>query len=92
MKDNNKQAAWWQPALIMFGKISVWVVVPILGSLFLGRYLDNHFGTKPILFIATTILALTVSVIAIARICLQYIRDIEEEQKDKKDESTNNTK
>ena len=92
MNDTEKQVAWWQPAVVMFGKISGWVIIPILGALFLGRFLDTHFNTTPWLFILTNVIALTIAIVAVARICREYIQSLEEEEKDKKDESTNDTK
>lgn len=49
---NKNQTAWWQPAMEIFAQISSWIVAPLLAAIFLGRYLDDRFGTTPWWYIA----------------------------------------
>lgn len=39
--------SWWQPALLLFARLSSWVVVPVLLATLLGRWLDRRFDTAP---------------------------------------------
>lgn len=54
IKKNQEDKNWWQPALILFTRWSVWITAPILLGTFVGKGLDKHFGTEPILFLAST--------------------------------------
>ena len=73
---------WWNDALMMFGRVTVWVVVPIVAALLVGTSLDTKYGTKPVIFLSLTGLAFIVSITAITRLCLAYIKKIDSEQKD----------
>jgi len=53
---------WWQPALVLFAKWSVWISAPILLGAFLGKKLDAHYGTEPILFLVSTGVAFIFSI------------------------------
>ncbi|MEA3449503.1 MAG: AtpZ/AtpI family protein [Patescibacteria group bacterium] len=46
MNDSDK-VAWWQPAVLMFARLSVWIVVPVLLAAILGKYLDRKFASEP---------------------------------------------
>ena len=73
MKENEKNKVWWEPALIMFAKVSVWIAVPVICALFIGKYLDKRYGTDPWIFIGATIVGFIISMTAIAKISLDYI-------------------
>lgn len=75
MSENNSNI--WGVALAFFAKISAWVAVPIIGALFLGRYLDSRFQTKPWIFLGLTGIAFIISLIGILKESREYLRDIE---------------
>lgn len=81
--DNDKKEIWWQPAIVMFAKVSAWVAIPIVLALFIGKYLDKKYDTSPWMFIGTTIIAFIISMIALGKISLDYIHKIDKESKDK---------
>jgi len=84
--DNNQnKEPWWKPAAEIFGEVSTWVVVPIVGALIAGKALDTHFGTKPWIFIGLTGVAFLVSSFGIVRTTQKYMQKIEKEEKQKKD-------
>ncbi|MDE2030990.1 MAG: AtpZ/AtpI family protein [Patescibacteria group bacterium] len=89
MQNNKKDQSSWQQALIMFARVSVWVAVPIILALFIGKYLDNHFGTAPWIFIGSTIIAFIISMAVIVKMSLSYIQKIEgkDNQENKKEEN-----
>lgn len=82
-KDNSKlnQAAWWLPAVILFARLTVWIAVPIIISLFVGHSLDRKFGTEPWLFLATIALAFFISMVGIVKNTSEEYKKIEEENK-----------
>jgi len=53
---------WWQQAVMLFARWSVWISAPILLGVFVGKQLDKHFGTEPFLFLACTGTAFLVSI------------------------------
>ena len=75
--DNKSPQNWWEPALRIFAQATAWVVFPVLLALFLGRYLDEKFGSAPYIFLSLTFLAFIVSIATIVSISLKYIKDIE---------------
>ena len=50
-QSSNSNGPWWKDGVQIFTQVSVWIVVPILLALFVGKSLDAHFGTKPIIFL-----------------------------------------
>lgn len=79
--DKDKKEIWWQPAIVMFVKVSAWVAIPIILALFIGKYLDKKYETSPWIFISATIIAFTISMIALGKISINYIRKIDKNGK-----------
>lgn len=82
-EDKNK-APWWQPSLVLFGKLSGWIAGPVIAAIFLGKWLDKKYGTEPWLFLATVGVAFILSSIGIVRDSLGEMKRIEEEEKNLK--------
>ncbi len=72
------QAAWWQPALIMFLKLSAWIATPVIIALFLGKWLDKKLNTAPWLFLLCIGLAFFISMVGLIKNTLAEYRKIEE--------------
>lgn len=70
---------WWQVGLALFGQVTGLIVVPIILALYGGKALDRRFDTEPLLFIACTLLAITISTVVIIRIAMRSIKQIEDE-------------
>jgi F0F1-type ATP synthase assembly protein I len=81
---NNNDSPWWQPAVMMFARLSGWVVVPVLIGLFVGRYLDERFGTAPLGLLAAVGAAFTVSMIGIVLEAVKEYKKIEGTGKENK--------
>ena len=64
---DNPQAPWWQPGLALFIKLSGWIAGPVIAAVFLGKWLDDKYGTKPWLFLLTVGIAFLVSSFGIVR-------------------------
>ncbi|MFH1233285.1 MAG: AtpZ/AtpI family protein [Patescibacteria group bacterium] len=46
-----KKQAWWQPAILMFARLSAWIVGPVIIGLFIGKWLDKKYQSEPWLFL-----------------------------------------
>ncbi len=77
----NKNNAWWKPAVEIFSRVSGSIIVPVVLALIIGKYLDNHFGTKPWIFLGLTLIAFIISSYSIIRTVSLYMKKIEEENK-----------
>lgn len=76
---------WWQKSVLVFSELSAWIGFPVIGAVFLGRYLDERYNSEPWLFLLTVGLAFVISMFGIVRRASQLIKDIEKEEKDKKE-------
>ena len=83
-EEDKNEAPWWQPSLVLFGKLSGWIAGPIIAAIFLGKWLDKKYGTEPWLFLATVGVAFILSSIGIVRDSLREMKRIEEEEKNLK--------
>ena len=84
MVNNDKQKIDWKPAMDIFGRVSTWVVVPIILALVAGKALDKHFGTDPWIFLGLTGVSFLFSSYGIVRVVNKYIKDISPDTEDKK--------
>ncbi len=64
-KDNNKQA-WWVPHIMLFFRLSVWIVVPLLISLFIGDWIVKKYNYASYVLIIFTGVGFLVSMVGIA--------------------------
>jgi hypothetical protein len=81
MADNdlgkNNQAAWWQPAIIMFAKLSGWIAAPIIIALYLGKWLDKKYDSAPRLLIICIGLAFFISMIGLTKEAVREYKKID---------------
>ncbi len=84
ISENNSRQAWWQPALILFAKFSVWIVVPVIAGALIGKWLDDRYGTEPFLFLATVGFAFLISMFGLIKNVIEEYGKIEDENKKKK--------
>ena len=82
-RQSSGQAAWWQPAIIMFLKLSIWIAVPIILALYLGQWLDQKYQTKPWLFLTCIGLAFIISLVGLVRSTLAEYKKMEKVGKEK---------
>lgn len=81
MEHQNNQSGGWQQGLELFIQLSGWLVSPLLIALFLGRWLDGRFGTKPWLFLSTTAVAFIITIFGISFQAVKYIKELERQAK-----------
>ena len=88
MKENkensNSGSPWWKPAAEMFSEVSMWIVLPIVLALVLGKALDSHYGTKPTIFLSLAGFGFFITCFGMFRVVKNYIKNIEKiKDKDK---------
>lgn len=74
----------------MFVETSGWIAIPVIGALYLGRWLDAKQGTEPLYFLSITAGAFIISCIGIGITGVKYIKQIEQE--DKREKQSNGTR
>lgn len=79
----------WNLALKIMANISGWIAFPVIIGLFLGKWLDQKYGTEPWLFLITIGLCFTVSIFGLATMALQEFKKIEAETRLKKETISN---
>lgn len=75
-KKETGEAAWWQPSLILFSRLSGWIGGPIIIALFVGKWLDERYDTEPLLFLTTVGIAFIGSSIGIAKEASRAMEEI----------------
>ena len=75
---NSGKGPWWKEGVQIFTQVSVWIVVPILLALFIGKALDAHFGTKPIIFLIASGVGFLFSCFGIVRVISKYMQEIKD--------------
>ena len=71
-------------ALEIFGEVSAWIAAPIIIALIAGKALDRKFESEPWIFLGLTAIAFLISIAGIWRILAKYIKNLEQELKEKK--------
>ena len=64
-------------AMSMFAEATGWIAFPVIGALFLGRWLDQKQGTEPLYFIGITVLAFIISSVGIGMTGVKHMKKIE---------------
>ncbi len=81
--DNGIVKAWWQPALILFARLSVWIVMPILAGVYIGKWLDKKYNSEPWLFLISVGLAFIISIFALIIFTAKEYKKTGEQPKNK---------
>ena len=90
MKNGEKNVKlWWQPALMMFARLTGWIAVPVIIGAFLGKWLDKKNDSEPWLFLISVGMAFFISMIGVIRNGLVEFKKIEKENS-LTDEKNNN--
>ncbi len=78
------KAPWWRTSIFIFVKVSVWIAVPVIIALFLGKWLDSRFGTKPWLFLTTMAISFLITLFGIYKTAVREMKKIEHNSTDGK--------
>ncbi len=83
VEDNNKnlntKGPWWKQGVELFSEVSTWIAVPMVVALILGKWLDAHYGTKPLLFLILAGLGFLVTIFGLVRVVTKYMDKIKKE-------------
>jgi len=82
--NESKEVPFWQPGILMFSRMSGWIIGPIVLAIFLGKWLDQRYGTEPWLFLGTVGLAFIISMFGLVRDAFREMEKLSKEDKDKK--------
>ncbi|MEA2065367.1 MAG: AtpZ/AtpI family protein [Patescibacteria group bacterium] len=88
---NSEKNNWWQPGIKLFLKLSVWIAVPIISAIFLGKWLDDKYNTEPWLFLLSVFIAFIISNVGIVYNAVITMKNLDNlsKNKNKKDEPDN---
>ena len=84
-KKEETKMLWWQPSLVLFGRLSGWIGGPIIFALFLGKWLDGKYGTAPKLFLLCVGVAFVVSMLGIVKDATVAMKKIDADAKKEKE-------
>ncbi|NCN25567.1 hypothetical protein COT94_00755 [Candidatus Falkowbacteria bacterium CG10_big_fil_rev_8_21_14_0_10_37_14] len=66
----------YQPALVLFGKLSVWIGLPAVIALFAGNWLDERLNTAPWGLLSVTMLAFVISMFGLVKEAMASLKNI----------------
>jgi len=79
----NDKNYWMSFCLKIFAESTGWIAFPVIGALFLGRWLDVRYNSEPLFFLGLTIFAFVISSVGIGITGVKYMKIIEEDEKHK---------
>lgn len=79
--NEDKESIWWQPSMVLFGRLSGWISGPIIIALFLGKWLDEKYDSEPWLFLSTVGAAFVVSSIGIVKEATEAMKKMERQER-----------
>lgn len=68
---------WLQVGLKMFAESTGWIAFPVIGALYLGRWLDGKQNSGHLYFFSLTGMAFIISCIGLARIGQKYLKQFD---------------
>ncbi len=82
--NESKEIPFWQPSLLMFSRMSGWIIGPVVIGIFLGKWLDERYNTEPWLFLTTVGLAFIISMVGLVKDAFKEMDRLSKEDEDKK--------
>lgn len=76
IKKSKLNMAILKPYLFMSIRLSSWIIVPVLIGVFLGRWLDEKYGTQPWLFLGSIGIAFAISMIGLIKNTIEAYKNI----------------
>jgi F0F1-type ATP synthase assembly protein I len=90
MNEQDIKKPWWRDSILIFARVSIWIAVPVIIALFVGKVLDKEFGTKPWLFLATMAVAFGLTIFGIYKTTVKEMKKLEKSESKDTLENTNN--
>jgi len=84
MNNKKNKPLWWKPGVILFTKVSIYIAIPIIVALYVGKFLDNKYNTAPWIFLVLTFISFIISIVSIWRFISKYIDELKEKGNNKK--------
>ena len=81
--NNKSEKVWWRPAILLFFQMSSWIAIPVIVGLFIGKWLDNRYGTEPWLFLGITGVAFIISIVGMVRESSRVMRSLDSSEDSK---------
>lgn len=81
--NKEKNNIWWRPAMLVFSEITTWIAFPMILALFVGKALDKHYNTYPIIFLSFAFLGFLVSSLGIVRTVKRFVVRVKKEESKK---------
>ena len=75
--EDKKEKAWYADALLLFSRLTIWIAVPVVVAVHLGKYLDERFGTKPWIVTVCLIISFNLSIIVLLRETKRVFKDLD---------------
>lgn len=85
----SQQSPWWGPGLAVFAEVTGWIALPVVGALYLGRFLDEKYNTDPWFFLGLTAFSFIITSYGIVKLATRFIREAELEVRKKKEIENN---
>ncbi|MFH1427069.1 MAG: AtpZ/AtpI family protein [Patescibacteria group bacterium] len=76
-----KEKVWWQPAIVMFARLSGLIVIPVILGVFIGKWLDKKFNSEPWLFLACVGFAFIISMFGLVKKLLKNMQKLKKKIK-----------
>lgn len=75
VNQNSNQGPWWKPGVQIFSEVSTWIAVPIILALIAGKYLDEHYDTKPTLLLVSAGVGFLITSYGIVRAVKNFVKN-----------------
>ncbi len=85
-EQKSEDKTWWQPGLILFSRLSGWIIGPVVVALFIGNWLDKKYGKSPWLLLVCVAAAFVFSMFGIVKEGMGEMKKIEEDARKNKKE------
>lgn len=70
--------------MVLFGRLSGWIAVPVIIALFIGGWLDNKYGKSPWLTLLAVAFAFAISMFGIVGEAIKMMDQLEKSKSDDK--------
>lgn len=77
--EKNNQMSFWSVGIYLFGRLLIWLCIPIVVAYLIGTYLDHRYNTEPLWFLILLGIAFIISNIGIIKEAMQAMRLLDQE-------------
>ena len=77
----NTGEAWWKPAMVFYGKVTGWIIAPLMVAVVVWKYFGRTLGSQ-IWFFVLILFVFCITIYGIWREIKIYKKDLEKAEKD----------